>query len=145
MSNTDIPNCNCPNRKAVLRCTKKPGANLNRKFWGCDVRKEQGGCGFFQWAEEPAELEQPQPQKRASPYSPNIPPPSKREETSPVELNDGHASLTLAVNTTQLCRQAIENNTKAMEMLCSVTKDCMGEMKNVIEMLLKEVALNRKQ
>ncbi|OJA20077.1 hypothetical protein AZE42_02477 [Rhizopogon vesiculosus] len=53
--------CQC-REDAARRTVGKEGPNKGRIFWGCLKRKDDGGCGFFEWDDEPKK-----PQSAAAP------------------------------------------------------------------------------
>lgn len=44
-----VPLCRC-GLEANSRVVKKEGPNLGKTFYGCPRPKEEGACGFFEWA-----------------------------------------------------------------------------------------------
>jgi len=62
--------CNCnPVKEAPYKICGN-GANAGEGYWACVQRKEQGGCGFFKWANAALNNKRP----RMTGYAP-IPPP----------------------------------------------------------------------
>lgn len=46
------PSCHCGQAAKVL-IVRKEGPNMGKEFYGCEIgQRAQGGCGFFQWADD---------------------------------------------------------------------------------------------